>query len=161
MASQPVLLDSVEEWLSQPHICSICHRQYTGWGHNPEPILEYPERCCEDCNNDLIIPWRIRFGRDTAPQWLTYGYGKCAFERVLCAHPFHDQAQIGHIIETPTEKLPLNASVGAYLGGYRMGENFIDKAWYGRPAADDDAIGKAVESVLGKTKEYYGGVPVK
>lgn len=39
--------------------CSICGDEYTHWGNNPEPIKRYWERCCDDCNQ-LVIMKRIR-----------------------------------------------------------------------------------------------------
>lgn len=37
-------------------ICSICFRNYTGWGNNAEPIN--PGRCCDSCN-ELVIAARL------------------------------------------------------------------------------------------------------
>lgn len=37
-------------------ICSICYRDYKGWGNNAEPINS--GRCCDKCN-DLVIVARI------------------------------------------------------------------------------------------------------
>jgi len=32
-------------------ICSLCGVEFTGWGHNPRPVLPSVEqRCCNDCN---------------------------------------------------------------------------------------------------------------
>lgn len=38
--------------------CAICGKEYSDWGHNPEPILDYMYRVCDDCNK-LIIKERI------------------------------------------------------------------------------------------------------
>lgn len=38
-------------------ICSICGHIYTGWGNNAQPINE--GRCCDICNNVVVIPHRI------------------------------------------------------------------------------------------------------
>ena len=45
-------------------ICSICshviEKDPAGWdkGHNPFPI-QNDGRCCEECNNELVIPARL------------------------------------------------------------------------------------------------------
>ena len=39
--------------------CSICGENSTGFGHNPEPIKKYEERCCDQCNWDIVVPVRI------------------------------------------------------------------------------------------------------
>jgi len=40
-------------------ICCLCGQQYTGFGHNPEPLEKYPARCCDGCNAGRVIPERI------------------------------------------------------------------------------------------------------
>ena len=45
----------------EKHICCICHKEFTGWGNNPDP---YPaedgnDRCCDNCNMNFVIPARI------------------------------------------------------------------------------------------------------
>ena len=39
--------------------CSLCGKSFKGMGHNPRPLREYTERCCDDCNNDFVIPIRM------------------------------------------------------------------------------------------------------
>ena len=39
--------------------CSLCGKSFKGMGHNPMPLREYTERCCDDCNEDVVIPVRI------------------------------------------------------------------------------------------------------
>ena len=39
--------------------CSICKKPFLGFGHNPEPIMGYENRCCESCNVEVVIPVRI------------------------------------------------------------------------------------------------------
>lgn len=34
-------------------ICSICHREFTEWGNNADPINF--GRCCDSCNQVVII----------------------------------------------------------------------------------------------------------
>jgi hypothetical protein len=38
-------------------ICSICHRNYVGFGNNAEPVNS--GRCCDDCNSTIVIPARL------------------------------------------------------------------------------------------------------
>jgi hypothetical protein len=38
------------------HVCSICGRNYDGWGNNAWPIND--GRCCDGCN-ELVIYRRI------------------------------------------------------------------------------------------------------
>lgn len=40
--------------------CSICKREYEGWGNNPAPFAcDRGERCCDDCNDRLVVPARM------------------------------------------------------------------------------------------------------
>ena len=39
--------------------CSLCGKSFKGMGHNPRPLREYTERCCDDCNEDFVIPIRM------------------------------------------------------------------------------------------------------
>jgi hypothetical protein len=39
------------------HICGLPH--CSGFGNNPEPFGEYEQRCCDDCNEKVVIPVRI------------------------------------------------------------------------------------------------------
>lgn len=40
--------------------CSLCGKSFKGMGHNPMPLREYTERCCNDCNADVVIPLRMQ-----------------------------------------------------------------------------------------------------
>jgi hypothetical protein len=40
--------------------CFLCDNWYEEWGHNPEPLAEFQNRVCSDCNRDVVIPERIR-----------------------------------------------------------------------------------------------------
>jgi len=42
--------------------CSICHKPYTGFGHHAEPVNK--GRCCDVCNDRVVIPIRIRRMRE-------------------------------------------------------------------------------------------------
>ena len=39
--------------------CSLCGKSFKGMGNNPMPLREYTARCCDDCNNDFVIPLRM------------------------------------------------------------------------------------------------------
>lgn len=38
--------------------CVICHRNFTGFGNNPQPVKE-DGRACDNCNVHVVIPARI------------------------------------------------------------------------------------------------------
>lgn len=38
-------------------VCSICHGEYEGFGHNAYPVNE--GRCCDECNTMVVIPVRL------------------------------------------------------------------------------------------------------
>lgn len=38
-------------------ICSICKKEYSGWGNNAEPVNS--GRCCDKCNTEKVIPARL------------------------------------------------------------------------------------------------------
>ena len=37
--------------------CIICNTQIKGWGNNANPVQN--GRCCNDCNTEVVIPYRI------------------------------------------------------------------------------------------------------
>lgn len=39
------------------HKCSICGKQYEGFGNNAQPIND--GRCCDECNKNVVIPRRL------------------------------------------------------------------------------------------------------
>lgn len=39
-------------------ICCICGKPFVGFGNNPAPYEG--DRCCDDCDNRIVIPERIR-----------------------------------------------------------------------------------------------------
>ena len=45
----------------EKHICCICHREFTGWGNNPDPYKpeDGNDLCCDECNINFVIPARI------------------------------------------------------------------------------------------------------
>lgn len=40
--------------------CSLCGDTFIGMGNNPEPLAEFEDRCCDDCNTMLVIPERLK-----------------------------------------------------------------------------------------------------
>lgn len=41
-------------------ICSICGKEFEGWGNNPEPVKPFEAgECCDECNQDKVIPARL------------------------------------------------------------------------------------------------------
>ena len=43
------------------NICSICGKEYQGYGNNAQPVDDC--RCCNDCNSRVVIPFRMYSGR--------------------------------------------------------------------------------------------------
>ena len=39
------------------HKCSICGKQYEGFGNNAQPIND--GRCCDECNKNVVIARRL------------------------------------------------------------------------------------------------------
>ena len=39
-------------------VCSICRENYTGYGNNAQPVND--GRCCDFCNNTVVIPARLQ-----------------------------------------------------------------------------------------------------
>lgn len=50
----------------QQLLCCICNEEITdGFGNNPIPVSYIAgERCCDECNNQVILPNRIQLLRD-------------------------------------------------------------------------------------------------
>lgn len=40
-------------------ICIFCNKEFEGFGNNPDPIAK-EGRCCDRCNNNKVIPMRIK-----------------------------------------------------------------------------------------------------
>jgi len=40
------------------NICSICGKEYSGYGNNAQPIND--GRCCDVCNILTVIPTRVK-----------------------------------------------------------------------------------------------------
>jgi hypothetical protein len=52
-------IEAVEEALHVAlEMCSICGKPCDRYGHNAQPINN--GRCCDDCNNTVVIPERLR-----------------------------------------------------------------------------------------------------
>lgn len=43
---------------SKKHICSICGKEFVGFGNHPWPIIDTGEPCCDDCNRNVVLPAR-------------------------------------------------------------------------------------------------------
>ena len=43
------------------YICSICSKKFEGHGNNSEPFAK--GRCCDDCNWNVVIPYRIHLAK--------------------------------------------------------------------------------------------------
>lgn len=43
--------------MSEIKVCDICGKKFEEFGNNPAPFKG--ERCCNDCNNKLVVPLRI------------------------------------------------------------------------------------------------------
>ena len=39
-------------------VCCICGKRFKGYGHNPDP-LKKEGRCCDECNETVVITARI------------------------------------------------------------------------------------------------------
>lgn len=40
--------------------CVLCGDEIVGFGNNPEPVASFEEgKCCNRCNNTVVIPARI------------------------------------------------------------------------------------------------------
>ena len=43
--------------------CCICGKEFDGYGNNPYPVVgdifSGDERCCDECNDTIVIPARI------------------------------------------------------------------------------------------------------
>ena len=47
--------------------CSLCGDTFIGMGNNPEPLAEFEDRCCDDCNWTKVIP--ARFPKELQARW--------------------------------------------------------------------------------------------
>ena len=48
---------------SKEGLCHLCNASYRMWGHNPEPLSDFKNRVCDDCNATKVIPARVRGSR--------------------------------------------------------------------------------------------------
>ena len=45
---------------NQEYVCCFCGKTFNDWGNNPYPACEDENaRCCDDCNNEVVLPARI------------------------------------------------------------------------------------------------------
>ena len=41
--------------------CILCHKEYTGYGNNPEQLAKYEDgQCCNECNANKVLPERFK-----------------------------------------------------------------------------------------------------
>lgn len=40
-------------------ICCICLGKYTGYGNNPAPVMNGKVRCCDRCNQEVVLKVRL------------------------------------------------------------------------------------------------------
>ena len=40
-------------------ICAICGKTYDDYGNNPEPLMPFENRVCNECNSNYVIPARL------------------------------------------------------------------------------------------------------
>jgi len=40
--------------------CCLCGEPIDDYGHNPEPLRPWPQRCCQVCNDTAVILVRLR-----------------------------------------------------------------------------------------------------
>ena len=45
--------------MAEKKTCCICGKTFDGYGNNPYPVKDNGV-CCDGCNNDVVIPKRIR-----------------------------------------------------------------------------------------------------
>jgi hypothetical protein len=50
-----------------PKTCCVCGEEYTGYGHNAEPLAE--GRCCTNCNTEVIMARIERFSHSPFPKF--------------------------------------------------------------------------------------------
>jgi len=50
------------------YTCCICHKKFTGYGNDPQPVKQ-TGRCCDHCNQTVVIPARIKELNDTIAEW--------------------------------------------------------------------------------------------
>lgn len=43
--------------MSEQKVCDICNKKFEEFGNNPAPFSG--NRCCNECNNKLVVPLRI------------------------------------------------------------------------------------------------------
>ena len=52
-------MEQFNEQTGREFVCSLCAKQSKGYGNNPQPLKEFEERCCDECNYTMVIPARI------------------------------------------------------------------------------------------------------
>lgn len=52
----------IKDMTDEKHICSICGKEYVGYGNNAQPVND--GRCCDECNLETVVPYRIYLIRE-------------------------------------------------------------------------------------------------
>ncbi len=54
--------------LKEPIVCCMCGKEINNYmdSHNPEPLFKYPDRCCNVCNEKVVLQRikEMKFVRD-------------------------------------------------------------------------------------------------
>jgi len=49
--------------------CERWSPESEGYGNNPEPLAEFQQRCCNDCNMRLVVPARLALGSQNRAEY--------------------------------------------------------------------------------------------
>jgi|SRR5215475_7656406 len=139
-----LLTEGSYDWMTKPHECCICEKEFTGWGNNPEPIKRYPDRCCNRCNNNIVIPWRVQFGRDFAPTWIRHGLGKSVVREWLRT-PFHTENEPRY---RATERVSTRHPISPEERKYILPDKLAGMGTFPGDAPEKDDIDAAIDDAL-------------
>ena len=54
--------------MEEEHICRICGKRFKGYGNMPDPVKQ-EGRCCDECNEKVVIPAREEQIRKIIESW--------------------------------------------------------------------------------------------
>jgi hypothetical protein len=90
--------------------CSICGKRFEGFGNNPSPFPG--ERCCDECDNKVVLPIRLFLAGTRNDQ-------------ILVIHP----SGVMTIVDEDADEVPLEelqSLVGGYIEVYpNRNERFV------------------------------------
>lgn len=49
---------ALESMTGKKFTCCFCSKEFDGYGNNPSPVRDVSEECCDDCNQNIVIPAR-------------------------------------------------------------------------------------------------------